>query len=124
MLSPNMLRFLALQFVTKEQTLVVKVGNLIVSSNNRARLFTRVTGATIIGLVTSLFLSLSYGVLLVMIYFDMTENCGYKCSDYFEQLPKEGPVEIYGEELTGHLVIAGNDDARQIKIYTPSPASE
>lgn len=60
---------------------------------------------------------------MLVFYFSATENCGYKCSDYFEQLPKEGLVEIYGEESTGHLVIAGNDDARQTVIYTPSKAT-
>lgn len=61
---------------------------------------------------------------MFLLYFDVTENCGYKCSDYFEQIPKEGPIQIYGEKSTGHLAIARNDDARQIEIYTPSKASD
>ena len=61
---------------------------------------------------------------MVIVYFNITENCGYKCSDYFEQLPKAGAIEIYGEESIGHLVIAGNEDAQQVKIYTPSSASK
>lgn len=49
-----------------------------------------------------------------------TENCSYKCSEYFEPIPIEEPVRIYGEKSTGHIFIAGNDDARQVEIYVPS----
>jgi hypothetical protein len=123
-LTPNMVRFLALKLINNDQTLIVKIGNIVTSSNNRVRLFARVCGAAIIGFVGTLFSILPYAVLMLIIYFDTTENCGYKCSDYFEQLPKAGPVEIYGKESTGHLFIAGNDDARQIELYIPSKASD
>ena len=124
LLTPNMMRFLALKLIDNNQTLIVKMGNFVASSTNRARLFARVSGAAIIGFVGALFSALPYAVLMMVFYFNATENCGYKCSDYFEQLPKEGPVEICGEESTGHLVIAGNDDARQIEIYTPLKAAD
>ena len=123
-LTPNMMRFLALKLISNDQTLIVKVGNILISSNNQARLFARVSGTAIIGFIGALFSSLSYAVLMMLIYFHTTENCGYKCSDYFEQLPKERPVEIYGKESTGHLVIAGNDDARQINFYIPSKPAD
>lgn len=44
----------------------------------------------------------------------------------FEQFPKEipGSVKIYGEESTGHLFIARNDDARQIEIYISSKTAD
>lgn len=60
----------------------------------------------------------------MLLFFDVTESCGYKCSEYFEQLPKEVPINIYGEESTGHLLIGGNDDARQVEIYSPSKAAD
>ena len=123
-LSPNMLRFLALKLINNDQTLIVKIGNIIVSSNNRARLFARVSGSAIIGFVGALFSIFPYAVLMMVIYFNTTENCGYKCSDYFETLPKEGHVEVYNKESTGHVFIAGNDDAKQIEIYTPSKSAD
>ena len=61
---------------------------------------------------------------MLFLYFDATENCGYKCSNYFEKLPKEGPAKIQREESTGHLFIGENDDARQIEIYIPLKAPE
>lgn len=123
-LTPNMMRFLALKLINHDQTLIVKIGNIVASSNNRARLFARVFGAAIIGFVGAVVSTLPYAILMLLLYFDATENCGYKCSDYFEHIPKEEPVQIYGEKSTGHLAIAGNDDARQIEIYTPSKASD
>ncbi len=113
------MRFLALKLINNNQTLIVKIGNIVASLDNRARLFVRVSGATIIGFVGTLFKLIPYALLMLIIYFDATENCGYKCLNYFEKLPKEGPVKIYGEESIGHLVIEGNDDARQVEIYIP-----
>ena len=123
-LTPNMLRFLALKLINNDQTLIVKIGNIIMSSNNRARLFARVSRSAIIGFVGGLFSIFPYAVLIMVVYFNTTENCGYKCSNYFEQLSKEGPVKIYGKKSTGHLVITESDDARQIEIYIPSKATD
>ena len=122
-LTPNMIRFLALQLINNDQTLIVKIGNIVASSTNRARLVSRVAGSAIIGFLGALFATLPYCIFMLLLYFDATENCGYKCSDYFEQLPKEGPVKTYGEESTGRLFIGGNDAARQIEIYIPSKAA-
>ena len=123
-LTPNMMRFLALRLINNDQTLMVKIGNVVVSSNNRARLVTRLIGSAIIGFVGALVEVFPYAVLLLLLSFSATENCGYRCSDYFEQLPKEGHAKIYGEESTGHLFIAENDNARQIEIYIPSKSAD
>ena len=40
-LTPNMIRFLALKLISEDQTLIVKIGNVVVSSSNRVRLLTR-----------------------------------------------------------------------------------
>ena len=77
-------------------------------------------GTVAIGFIGALVSTLPYVVLMMVLYFDTTENCGYKCSDYFEQLPKEGTVNIYGEKATKHIFIGSNDDARQIAVYVPS----
>ena len=122
-LTPNMIRFLALKLSKNDQTLLIKIGNIIVSSNNRVRLFTRVTGSAFIRFFGALVTSFPYGILMLVLYFNATENCGHKCSNYFEQLPKERPAQIYGEEATSHFFIRENDQARQIEIYIPSKAS-
>jgi hypothetical protein len=54
-LTPNMIRFLALKLINEDQTLIVKIGNIVVSSNNRARLITRVIGSSLIGFVGAIF---------------------------------------------------------------------
>lgn len=123
-LTPNMMRFLALKLINNDQTLTVKIGNILASSNNRARLFARVSGSALIGFVGALFSMFPYAVLMAIFYFTATENCCYKCSDYFETLPNEGPVEIYKKESNGHVLIAGNDGAKQIEIYTPLKSAD
>jgi hypothetical protein len=123
-LTPNMMRFLALKLINNDQNLIVKIGNIIVSSDSRARLFARVCGSTILGLIGALFAMLPYAVLMMVIYFDTTKHCGYKCSNYFKELPKEGPVKIYAEKSSGNLAIGANDDARQLEIYIPSGTAD
>ena len=59
-LTPNMIRFLALKLLNQDQTLVVKIGNIVVSSNNRARLITRLAGTTIIALLGAILQALPY----------------------------------------------------------------
>lgn len=120
LLTPNMIRFLALNLKSKDQTLIVKIGNIIASSNTRVRLLSRMGGSLIMGVFGALSASFGYSILMFLLYFNATENCYYKCSDYFEQLPAEGSISIYDEKSSGHLVIGGSDDTRQIEIYVPS----
>ena len=122
-LTPNMIRFLVLKYLNTDQTLIVKMGNFIVSSNNQARLIARVSGSAIMGFVTGLLAAFSYGIFMTVIFFNLTENCSYRCSDFFEQLPKEGPIQIVENQSTGNLVIGGNDDAKQVQFYTPTSAT-
>lgn len=110
--------------MNNDQTLIVKIGNILDSSNNRARLFTPLTRSTMIRFVGALVATFLYAILMLLLFFNGTENCGHKYSDYFEQLPKEEPTKIYGEESTGHLLSAGKDGAQQIEIYIPSKAAD
>ena len=60
-----------------------------------------------------------------MLYFNATENCGYNCSQFFEEIaPKEGPVEVYVEKQNGQVFIAGNDNARQMEVYIQGDTKE
>lgn len=122
-LTPNLMRFLALKLINNDQTLIVKLGNILASSENRARLFARVLGSGAIELLGALFSILPYAIFMMVVYFDSTENWGYTCSNYFDELPdKEGPVKVYSEKSTGHLLIGSNDKAKQVEIYNPANA--
>lgn len=74
-LTPNMMRFLAFKLLNNNQSLITKIGNVVISSNNRARLLTRAFETAILGLFSSLVLTFLYGLILMIIYFDLTENC-------------------------------------------------
>jgi hypothetical protein len=52
---PNMIRFLTLKLVNNDQTLVVKIGNIITLYNNQTRLFTQIFRIIITGLTAALF---------------------------------------------------------------------
>ena len=116
--------FISLKLLNNDKSLIVKLGNLVVSSNNGARLLSRVLASTILGFVGALFSIFSYAFLRTVLYFSSTENCGYKCRDYFEHLSKEGPAIIYVEKSTGNLIIGQNNAARQVEIYIPSKVTD
>lgn len=123
-LTSNMMRFLSLKLLSKDQALIVKVGNAVFSSENRVRLFARVLVASIMRFVGALFPTFPYVVLMMFIYFDTTANCGYKCHNYFEKLPQEQIVRIYAEKSNDNLIITGNDEARQVEVYIPSESQK
>lgn len=118
-LTPNLIRFLALRLLNPDKSLIVKVGNLILLSSNRARLFFRLKGSALIGVIGALCTTLPYAILLVILYFDFSSNCGYDCSSHFEILPKESSVIIYSDDSTGHLIIGDKNQASQVQIYNP-----
>jgi hypothetical protein len=119
-LTPNMIRFLALKLISEDQTLIVKIGNVVFSSRNRVRLLTRLAGTAAIAVLGAVFSILPYAILMIVMYFESTRNCGYDCAAYFQHLPNEVPLQIYAEQSAGHLIIAQNNDAHQVQIYTPS----
>jgi len=124
-LTLNMMRFLALRFINNDQTIIVKVRNLILSSRNRVRLLTRVSLSASAGIIAVLASSFAYGLLILLLFFDSTQHCAFKCEDYFDRLPPdEVSVRVYSKEPAGQLVIASNDDARQVDIYTPAKISD
>lgn len=74
-----------------------------------------------IALVGGIIKGLPYAVLMTLMLFQITENCGFRCEDHFEHLSTtDEPITIYAEKPTGHLVIAEKDAATQIGIYIPS----
>lgn len=70
---------------------------------NRGRVLIRVAGSLLIGVVASALTALLYAILTMTIYFQATKNCGFKCSEYFEQLPSQGPV-LMEEKQTGPTI--------------------
>ena len=131
-LTPNMIRFLALKLLNNDLNLFVKMGNTILLSDNPTRLLTRSAGTAIFGLLGGLIKANAGWILLTIVFFDLTKNCGYGCDNYFERISKTQfehisktqPVKVFTEKPTGQLIIAGNDDARQIELYIPSKTSD
>ena len=63
-MTPNRMRFLALKLINIDQSLIVKIGNIVASSNNRARLFSRLVGSSIIEITEAFFLTIPYCILM------------------------------------------------------------
>lgn len=104
----------------KKESLVLRPNLIMLSAKSRSRVIMRLGVSNLVGIVTALLTTVSYAILMFLLFFDASQNCVYKCSDYFEQLPKEGPTKILSETATGHLFISPNSDAQQIEIYIPS----
>ena len=119
-LTPNMIRFLALKLLKNDKHLVVKVGSLLVSTQSRNRICTRISSSFLIGIMAGIGATVSYGIVLMLLVYSLSGNCGYPCQTY-ERLPSAGPVRVFEKQSTGHLIIAGKDVARPVEIYLPSP---
>ena len=123
-ITPNLIRFFALKLLNEDQFLILKIGNLVVSSENRVRLITRLLGTSVLALLGATVSLFPYAVLLAMIFFAETENFGYNCNDHFQKLSPNEPIEIYAERQEGNLFIAGKDDAHKVAIYIPSQSTK
>lgn len=124
-LTPNLIRFLALTLLKEDKTFITRVGSILISSNNRARLMIRTIAAAVLGSIgAAIPVLLPFSILMAISMYTQTEFCGYKCDAHFQKLPQNEPIEIYEERQNGHLVIAGNDDARKVEIYVSSPSAK
>lgn len=126
-LTPNLLRFLALWLKSMNINEVQKTGwgaiipvlNVGVYVDNTIRFSTRLIGTAIIGLLTGAFSTIVVATIMAYAYYDLTDGCGYRCEDYFTHLPKTEALEVVVEQSTGNLIIAGNDASHQIDMYMP-----
>lgn len=73
-------------------------------------------GIVLIGFINALVTSLTYGLLVMTLYLENNANCGYRCDDYFEHLPKDHSDRVFVEKPTGQLIIVKNDKARQTDL--------
>lgn len=58
-LAPNLIRLIALKLTRTDQNFMMQFGSIIISSDNRSRLITRLLGAGMIGVVSGLLQALS-----------------------------------------------------------------
>ncbi|QXE46097.1 hypothetical protein IV203_000075 (plastid) [Nitzschia inconspicua] len=122
-ITPNLIRFVGLRLINPNQTTVVTIGNFLTSTDNRVRLILRFSASVIAGIIAGIASSLSYGILLLLICFLESEQCGFSCDTYFDKIPPEPEaINVYTKNRTGNLIITGNDAARQVEIYIPSKA--
>ena len=90
----NVIHFLALKLVKNDQDLIIKIGNVLASSSNRTRLLAQVYVVAAIEFVAPILVALSNAILIMVLYFDATQNCGYQCQNYLEHLPKRDLLEF------------------------------
>lgn len=75
-----------MKILEKDRSFVVKMRNLFLSIDNQERLIMRLVGSLVIATTSALAQLMSYGVLLGLIYFVETANCGHTLVHDFEQL--------------------------------------
>ena len=63
----------ALKLINDNPTLIVKIGNIVVSSNARSRLLIRAAGSAIIGFVGALTATFPYCILMLLLYLERTQ---------------------------------------------------
>ena len=132
-LSPRLIRFLALSVTSKAQVgnnIALQAGKIIVSTDNFVRLKARIIISAAIGLTGGLFSLVAhsaYTLIVLFIAYHLTEKCGYTITapDYFEVLQaasgRPEVVQIYEETPNGHVFIAEND--KEFELFIEEPQS-
>ena len=101
----NMMSFLALKLIKTDRSLFVKIGDMVVSSNNSAHFVSQALGAAKVGFIGCIFSVIQYSIVILIVYYSMTENCGYKCNDYFTHITVDLPIIIYANNDIVQLAI-------------------
>ena len=117
--SPNLIRLVARKIITQDTNLLIQVGNTALFADNRERFITRVAGTAIAAIVTTIVNFTSYGVLLAIMLFLGTDECGYRCEDYFENLhvSKDGIVKVFEKSSEGHIIIGNFEPETGPEIF-------
>jgi hypothetical protein len=115
-------RFLACQLFLQENPLVVRVANFMLLSKNKSQLIFRFVGSAIIGTTLMIGSLIPYFPLMLIVLFSETEHIGLNCDQHFQKLGKSAtqPTEIFVNEPRGQLIITGNNESSQVKIFLPS----
>ena len=115
--SPNLVRFLALRLIKPNSGIITKIGNFIVSSNSGLKTIT----AFALGIANGFFISLPYAILSIVLMLTETHNY-YPCSKYFNKLPESADqiTRVYSKSNGGNLIISDNDGGRQLQLFVPS----
>lgn len=120
-MTPNLLRLIAKVEYERNPSTLVTMGNLIVSTSNKSVLKARLVTTFAAAVFAQMTALVGYTLLVLIIFFQQTSYV--PCEQYFEKLPQTDAktIDLVVEKDTGSLVIAGNDDARQVEIYVPEP---
>ena len=120
-MTPNLLRLIAKVEYEPNPSTLVTMGNLIVSTSNKSVLKARLVTTFAAAVFAQMTALVGYTLLVLIIVFQQTNYV--PCEQYFEKLPQTDSktIDLVVEKDNGSLVIAGNDDARQVEIYVPEP---
>lgn len=116
-ITPNLVRFLALRLIKPNNGLITKIGNFIVSSNSGLKTIS----AFALGIANGFLISVPYAILSILLMLTATRNC-YPCERYFEKLPISADqiTRVYSNSNVGNLFISNNDSERQLEVFVPS----
>jgi hypothetical protein len=123
-ITPNLPRFLVLKLASENNTMVVRFQNFLLLSDSPVRLLIRGGSALTVGIITALTSVLPFAVLVLFVTFSQTENCGFQCEKYFQEIrPQDnGALMVYAPQSTGSLIITSKNSAQRVEISIPDQA--
>lgn len=117
-MTPNLFRVIAKVEYNRNPSILLKAGNLLVSTNNQSVLKARIVTTFAVAVFAKLTALVGYSILILLLVFQETSYV--PCDRYFEKLPTDSKtIDVIVEKDTRSLLITGNDDARQVEIYVP-----
>lgn len=70
----------------------------------------RIVRTSVIAVMGAILMNIPLAILMVIVYFDQTQYCGYNCDAHFQHVSEKEAINIYAEKPAGHLAISGNDE--------------
>lgn len=89
------MRFLALNVLTKNESLIIRVGRTVFSTDNKIRLFVRALSGVGLGTFAAIVGSVPYVVPLAIAFFYISQDYGRPCDNYFKKTTKTRNCSIF-----------------------------
>ena len=99
----------------------IKFGDFIAAFDDKMKAVCQIReSAAVSGFAGFFSTSVRYGIVALIIHCQAIENCGYRCSDYFEHIPKDEPFLVPIDDSFNNIIIANQNDSKQLELYITS----
>ena len=127
-ISQQFARYLALKLGKNKSGVLLVAKDVLFFTENYGRLVTRIAISGTLGVVTgvgaaifSTFMgAVPYAVLMMILSFELSSNCGVDCDYYLQELPSnKEEIMVLVDRDDDNLIITSHEHSNKVAIYVP-----